>query len=248
MQPVAVTQTVRPDDATTARALWAQFIVSRADSLREELIAHYLPLARIAAAKLYRLRPDDSVSFEDYLQYARVGLLEAVDRFDPEREASFETFSGYRIRGAILNGLGRESEIAAQRAYWSTRTQERVESLQPAELRATAGLDDFAQLTLGLALGFLLDRETEPADTAVASNPYAATELVELRRVVRGLVEQLPERERDIVRQHYFHEREFQIIAKDLGLTKGRVSQLHSQALHRIAKLLDKTSLLDKRL
>lgn len=238
-------QTARPDDAA-AHALWVQFIVSRTDGLREELIAHYLPLARIIAAKLYRVRPDDSVSFDDYLQYARVGLLEAIDRFDPEREASFETFSNYRIRGAILNGLGRESEIAAQRAYWSVRTPERIESLQPAEPRS-ADLDDFAQLTVGLALGYLLDRESELVETAGTSNPYAATELAELRTVVRGLVDQLPERERDIVRQHYYHEREFQIIAQDLGLSKGRVSQLHSQALRRIAQLLDKASLLDKR-
>jgi RNA polymerase sigma factor for flagellar operon FliA len=232
---------------STEQALWAQFIVSRRDNVREELIAHYLPLARITAAKLYRVRPDDSVLFDDYLQYARVGLLEAIDRYDPEREASFATFSSYRIRGAILNGLGHESEIAAQRAYWSTRTPDRVESLHPAEVRGTADLDDFVHLTMGLALGFLLDRESEPVDTSATSNPYSATELAELRRVVRGLVEQLPERERDIVRQHYFHEREFQIIALDLGLTKGRVSQLHSQALRRVAQLLDKSSLLDKR-
>jgi RNA polymerase sigma factor for flagellar operon FliA len=196
---------------------------------------------------LYRARPDDSVSFDDYLQYARVGLLEAIDRYDPGREASFETFSGYRIRGAILNGLGRESEVAAQRAYWSTRTPERIDSLQPAAVRGGANLDDFAQLAVGLALGFLLDRDSEPVDTSAASNPYAATELAELRGVVRGLVERLPERERDIVHQHYFHEREFQVIARELGVTKGRVSQLHSQALRRISELLDETSLLDRR-
>jgi RNA polymerase sigma factor for flagellar operon FliA len=242
---VAVTETARPDDAA-AHALWAQFVVSRADSLREELISHYLPLARMVAAKLYRLRPDNSVSFDDYLQYARVGLLEAIDRYDPEREASFETFSSYRIRGAVLNGLGRESEIAAQRAYWSARTQERVDSLQPAQTHGTADLDDFVQLTVGLALGFLLDRQSELVDASAASNPYSATELAELRSVVRGLVEQLPAREREIVRQHYFHEREFQLIASDLGLTKGRVSQLHSQALRRVAELLNKASFLDK--
>lgn len=243
---MAVTETAWPDDAA-AHALWAQFIVSRADSQREGLIAHYLPLARIAAAKLYRLRLDDSVSFDDYLQYARVGLLEAIDRYDPEREASFETFSSYRIRGAILNGLGRESEIAAQRAYWSTRTRERVDSLQPGAVSGSADLDDFAQLAVGLALGFLLDRESELVDTSATSNPYSATELAELRQVVRGLVEQLPEREREIVRQHYFHEREFQVVARELGLTKGRVSQLHSQALRRLAQLLDQASLLDRR-
>jgi RNA polymerase sigma factor for flagellar operon FliA len=229
----------------SAHSLWAQFAASRQGRHREELIAHYLPLARIWAAKLYRVRADDSVSFDDYLQYARLGLLEAIDRFDPERQASFETFSSYRIRGAVLNGLGRESEVAAQRAQWSALTRGRIDSLHPQADRAAADLEDLAQLTVGLALGLLLDQETEPSDPA---DPYSATELADLRAVVRRLVDQLPDREREIVRQHYFHEREFQLIARDLGITKGRVSQLHSQALVRIATLLDQASLLDRHL
>ena len=231
-----------------AHSLWARFAQSHAGPVRDELIAHYLPLARIWAAKLYRVRPDDSVPFDDYLQYARVGLLEAIDRFDPTRAASFETFSSYRIRGAVLNGLGYESEAAAQRAEWAARSRERIDSLHPPEDRAAADLEDLAQLTVGLALGLLLDEETEPSDPSVGSNPYAATELAELRNLVRRLVEQLPEREREIIRQHYFHEREFQLIARDLQVTKGRVSQLHSQALLRIATLLGQASLLDRRL
>jgi len=126
----------------SARSLWAQFAQSRQGPPREDLIAHYLPLARIWAAKLYRVRVDDSVPFDDYLQYARLGLLEAIDRFDPAREASFETFSSYRIRGAILNGLGRESEVAAQRAQWCMLVRERIDSLHPQINRPAADLED----------------------------------------------------------------------------------------------------------
>src|SRR5262245_12196656 len=116
------TPNVSDDDS--ARTLWARFRHSRELTLRGRLIERYLPLARAAAARYYRLRPDDSVSFEDYLQYARIGLVEAIDDYDPGREASFETYSSYRIRGALLNGLTRESEIAAKRSLWRTRIQE----------------------------------------------------------------------------------------------------------------------------
>src|SRR5262245_61224008 len=112
-----------------ARALWERFVESRELHLRGRLIQRYLPLARSTAARFYRLRSDDSVQFEDYLQYARMGLVEAIDDYDPAREASFETYSSYRIRGAVLNGLGRESEIAAQRNFWRTRSQERADGL-----------------------------------------------------------------------------------------------------------------------
>jgi len=221
--------------------LWVEYAHTRDCATRDRLIVRYMPLARTLAARLFRLRIDDSVVFSDYLQYARIGLIEAVDRYDPSREASFETFSAYRIRGAILNGLGKESEIAAQRSYWRTRIQERVDSLKPSAFQGgEAALDDFVQLTVGLALGVLLDEQPDegPPDLSLRANPYAGAELAELRRIARGAVEQLPERERDLIGRHYFGHCEFQVIAAELGITKGRVSQLHAQALARIRKQL----------
>jgi RNA polymerase sigma factor FliA len=220
-----------------AHPLWAQFAHSRDPAIRDQLIEQYMPLARTVAARIFRLRLDTAVPFSDYLQYARVGLIEAVDRYDPAREASFETFSGYRIRGAVLNGLGKETELAAQRTFWRVRTQERMDSLKPGAFRGgDSDLDDIVQLTIGLALGILIESGADegPADSSVSANPYAGAELAELRRIVRGAVDALPPRERDLVSRHYFAQCEFQAIAEEMGVTKGRVSQLHSQALQRI--------------
>lgn len=231
--------------------LWQAFTATRAADLREELIACYLPYARSVAARTYAMRVDDSCSFDDYLQYARLGLLEAVDRFDPARDTTFEAFSSYRIRGAILNGLGKESELAAQRSYWRTRLRERGESIQQdlVDHPERASLEDFVKLTVELALGLVLEGEDdEQPDESVAANPYAATELRELRTVVRALVERLPERERAILRGHYYDQREFQSLALELGVSKGRISQLHAQALSRIRSLLEEKPAVDRRL
>jgi RNA polymerase sigma factor for flagellar operon FliA len=203
------------------RTLWERFTRSRALHLRVLLIERYLPLARNAAARYYRLRADDSVPFEDYLQYARIGLVEAIDDYDPGREASFETYSSYRIRGAMLNGLGRESEVAAQRNFWRTRLQERAELLPP-----VPDADDVEY------------EGDDVADEAVQANPHAAVEQVELLTLVGVLLEKLPERERDLIRRHYFEQCEFRVIAHELALSPGRVSQLHAQALLRIRQLL----------
>jgi RNA polymerase sigma factor FliA len=223
------------------RALWDHFAASHHPDLRDRLIECYLPFARAAAARLYRVRSDESVPFDDYLQYARIGLVEAIDRYDPAREASFETFSSYRIRGAILNGLGHETELAAQREYWRSRHQDRMESLRPASLEGSgeADLEEVAQLTVELALGLVLEQQGEEvADESLHANPYAATELAQLRRVTCAMVEKLPPRERQVVESHYFRQKEFQLIARELGVTKGRVSQVHAQALVRIRKLI----------
>ncbi len=252
---MSVTTACEPESAEPLRAapdeLWMEFVHSRDPSARDRLVARYMPLAGTLAARLFRLRVDDSVLFGDYLQYAHVGLLEAVDRYDPQREASFETFSAYRIRGAILNGLGKESEIAAQRGYWRAHAQARLSSLKPEALRAggEVGLDDFVQLTVGLAIGVLLDEpepdEADPADASVRANPYAGAELAELKRIARRAVEQLPDRERELIRRHYFGQFEFQTIAAEMGITKGRASQLHAQALARIRKNLSLDGNLD---
>src|SRR5262249_7261118 len=105
------------------------------------------------------------------------------------------------------------------------------------------------QLTVGLALGELLERESnEAVDESLQANPYAATELAQLRHVVGILINRLPEREGDLIRQHYHRQRDFQAIARDLHLSKGRISQLHAQALARIRKALTEPIELDRAL
>jgi len=220
---------------------------SAASTDRARLIERYLPLAHTIAARLYRMRKDDSVAFNDYLQYARLGLIESIDRYDPTREASFATFSSYRIRGAILNGLATETELAAQTHFRRAQWRDRMESLTSRESSdADVELRELASLTVGLALGFMLDQAREPIDEATQSNPYAATELAELRRVVRDIVLKLPDRERRLIEKHYYTHEEFQAIAVEWGITKGRVSQLHAQALARIRTLLSAPPTIDR--
>ena len=161
----------------------------------------------------------------------------------------FETFASYRIRGAILNGLAKESELSAQRRYWAERMRDRVRSLQPEAHEqgdVDETLDGFVDLTVGLALGLLLESPAEPADESPASNPYAAAELGQLVRRMRQLVADLPERERVLVELHYFHHEAFQDIAASLGVTKGRISQLHAQALQRLKARLTEDRAVDR--
>src|SRR4051812_14278410 len=200
-----------PDVAAAAdperdRARWLDFMRVRSVALRAELVERYLNLAKIMAARLYQRRMDNSVPFADYLQYARVGLVEAIDHFDPGRGVPFEAFSSYRIKGAMLNGLESESEQAAQRAFWSRRARERFDSIRTNETRSDrrSSLEELVNLTVGLVLSEVMEHEAgEPIDDALASNPYAMTELLQLKRSVQRLLPSLPERERELIRRHY---------------------------------------------
>jgi RNA polymerase sigma factor for flagellar operon FliA len=228
---------------------WLQFRESRDANVRTRLIEHYLNFARMIAAKLYSLRFDNSVAFDDYLQYARTGLLEVIDRYEPSSGVPFEGFAIHRIRGAILNGLGSESELAAQRkAGLPSRIVERLESLTSfhAELAESDALGHWVETVVGMAIGRLLDQEPqEPADESAHANPYARVELLELRSRLGNTVGKLPAREADIIRLHYFEHYEFQWIAESLAITKGRVAQLHARALLRLRDSLKSKSELD---
>src|SRR5258706_7285688 len=102
MDSVDAEGTVDASDPERDRLRWTDFVSSRSRAVRQELVERYLGLARIMAARLYQRRADNSVPFGDYLQYARVGLVEAIDHYDPERAVPFEALSSYRIKRAIL--------------------------------------------------------------------------------------------------------------------------------------------------
>jgi RNA polymerase sigma factor for flagellar operon FliA len=229
--------------------LWEEYGKTRDPRLRQDLLQGYLEMTQRIAASLFGKRINNTVSFEDYLQYARVGLLEAIDRYDPAREASFETFATYRIRGAVLNGLEKSTESAAQAAHRRrAHHRERAQSLVLPDAGDAAEPDKFIDPFAGmvdvailLAMGYVLEDSGEwnPAGADRAADPYKSVQLERVRARLNLLVDALPQRERLIVRYHYFEHLEFQAIGAILELSKGRVSQLHARALRLIREGYD---------
>lgn len=237
---------------TYERQLWLEYGAGRSEQVRDRLLALYEPLARTIAARIYKVRLDDSVAFGDYLQYGRIGLMEAVARFEPDRQVPFAAYSSSRIRGSILSGLAKESELAAQRRFWKGLWAERVSSLSSefAPDADRASLADVVTITVGLALGALIegmDPAHEPMDHNPSHDPYAVNELRQLGGIVRQLVDTLPDNERAVIKGHYAEQLQFQAIAQRLGVTKGRISQIHARALTRLRAALE-GSKLDRKL
>lgn len=231
-----------PPDSESEASLWAQYRRTGEPRLRARLITTYQALTHGIAARLFGQRINDSMAFDDYLQYARVGLLEAIDHFDPSRgDATFATFASYRIRGSILNGLEKATEASAQSAQRRrARLRERTQSVgqlssdsRPHRVLDFTGMVDVAIL---LAMGYVLEDSGQwnPAGADSGNHPYRSVQLERLRTRLKRLVDVLPERERTIVRWHYFEHMEFQDIGATLGISKGRVSQLHARALQLI--------------
>ena len=222
--------------------LWSTWRERGDMAAREELVALHLGFARIMAGKLYARRATDEIEFDEYLQMASVGLLESVDRYDPQFGASFRTYASHRIQGAILSGIEASTERQRQLALKRRVRKERLELLgrQGEESGQEETFSRLADIAVGLAIGFMLDDlgMYQSGEGIYGDNAYAAEEMRQLESRLDKLVRELPERESKVIRQHYFQQVPFDEIAASMGLTKGRISQIHLRALTMLKEAL----------
>ncbi len=230
--------------------LWARWIETRDDSARQALVEHYLPFAHAIAARLYARRTGEGIEVDEYRQFAVVGLLEGIGRYQPEMGVKFTTFALPRIRGAVLNGLEHLTERMQQAVFRRRTEADRTESLahEPLTGCSTADLlEKLGEIGLGIAYGFVLEgtglgvspEEQLPVDA------YARVELRQMSQRLWSLVTLLPPRERDVLELHYRQGHPFQAIAAQYGLSKGRISQLHRQALLALRSLIKRSERCD---
>ena len=222
--------------------LWLKIRESRDQKARNLLVERYLPYARQVAASLFARRPDNDVEFADYMQYASIGLIEAVDRYEASKGAMFKTFAGYRIKGAIRNGVKSATEKRQQYVVLHEYAKDRIASIAASseEVPETDLFSEMVELTIGLALGYMLDDSGASviSESAQGSDPYRGHAFKQTRARIEKAVAKLDEREKHIIQYHYYHQMSFESLADLYGLSKGRISQLHKQALHRIRSTL----------
>jgi RNA polymerase sigma factor for flagellar operon FliA len=220
-------------------SLWRQLRFEGNHACREVIFNLHRPFAKIIAMHEYSRRPAYGLQRDDFEQLAYGGLLEAIDRFDPLHGAPFEAYARRRVRGAIADGITLSSESAAQYDYVRRIEKERLKSLNPADHHNP---DDFitrlGELVALLAIGFIASgvvSSPEQAELAdVDLDAYGTIGWRDLQFNIMREIERLTPSERTVLQQHYFNGVEFQHIAKLLGVTKGRTSQLHRSALLKI--------------
>jgi RNA polymerase sigma factor FliA len=218
-------------------SLWRRFRFERDIACREALFNRYHKLAGIIARHEFRRRPPYGLERQDFEQLAYGGLLEAIDRFDPLRGAPFEAYARHRIRGAISDGLARSSEIASQYSHRRRQEMERLASVAAGPNQGSGDfISDLASMATLLAIGWIAEegRSAQGGQASPRAEGYDTLAWRELEISVTQEIERLPEMERSVVHQHYINGLEFKKIAELLGLSKGRISQIHRAALERI--------------
>lgn len=232
------------------RELWQSFIADPSVSCQERLVAHYLPYVRGVAARYYAKRGGLEAEFCDYMQLAIVGLLESIKRYDFSASIGFISFAQHRIEGSILNGLPKLSEQHAQIDFQKRLARDRVSSILGSERGKASSdslLNEMVNLTVGLGIGFMLEGSGlyQDAEASDEYDGYTSTLLKERKEMLQQQLEQLPSKERFVLRYHYLFGFSFDEIALQLDLTKGRVSQLHRKALQQLREMSKRAEVLD---
>lgn len=209
---------------------------------RMRLFKRYHGLARAIARQEWRLLGNSALEASDAEQLAYEALLKAIDRFDPARGASFRAYVRIRLQGAIRNALPKSSEANAVHAARKRMERDRMRAAKAA-VQSTDPLGALRELATQIAIGFMLeDLGAAGLEDIAASDPSAYDHAAWAQLMVQldQRLEALPEKERMVLDGHYRKGLQFQEVAALLGVTKGRVSQLHGQALQRLRKQLGK--------
>ncbi len=227
---------------------------------REKIIEKYAPLVRIIASKL-AIRLPNHIDMDDLINVGITGLLEAIDRYDPEKGVKIETFISIRIRGAMLDELRRmdwvprsvrQKKREVEEAYLkleSTLNREPTEE----EIADYLGMDveeyqRFLQDSSCLSFLSLEDLGLEDDTKSILEcmgdpngvDPFASLNLKEVREVLAKAIEELPERERLVLTLYYYEDMNLREIGQVLNVTESRVSQIHTQAIMRLKAKLKK--------
>jgi RNA polymerase sigma factor for flagellar operon FliA len=241
-------------------ALWNEYGRERHQRLRDRLVLHYAPLVKYVAGRVGTGLPSH-VDVGDLVQSGIFGLVDAIEKFEPERGLKFETYAMQRIRGAILDDLRSQDWVPRSvrgRAREVERALERLGARlqrQPSDRELAAelnlGIDELhelyaqLQLTSVVALDELIAAGRGTASLAEtlpdrdAEDPVAILVDQDNRRQLAEAIAQLVERDRVVVTLYYFENLTLAEIGKVLGVTESRVCQLHTRAVLRLrAKLV----------
>ena len=230
--------------------LWKDYTKNPTPQLREKLILEYAPLVKLVAGRL-SMYLGYNVEYDDLCGYGIFGLIDAIDKFDANKDVKFETYASLRIRGSILDQIRKMDWIPR-----TVRQRQKQISAAISEVEATTGktaTDEQVALALGIteeeysswqsqmnvtnlvSLDDFVEQGSDVADNRGLSSqparPEEHMEKEELKQMLGEALNLLTEKERMVVVLYYYEELTLKEISNVLEVSESRVSQLHTKAL-----------------
>lgn len=227
---------------------------------KNQLIEEYAPLIKYIAQKI-AVRLPSNIELDDLISAGVIGLMDAIDKYDPTRDNKFKTYAEFRIRGAILDELRAQDWVPRSirdKAKLLDKTMVQLEAelgRSPSDEEVAKALkvsiDEFHDMVNQVRPVSLLsidDAQTfsntdkksilNILEGSAVHNPFNQLNVKAVKEIVAKAIEELPERQRLVLSLYYYEDLNLKEIGEVLRVTESRVSQLHAQAVQRLrAKL-----------
>ncbi|GHU39990.1 RNA polymerase sigma factor WhiG [Spirochaetia bacterium] len=248
-------------DEHTEEELWGQYQQNKDPKIRDTFIRQYAPLVKYVASKVHDGMPA-TVDFDDLVSYGTFGLLDAIEKYDLNKDVKFKTYAVVRIRGAIFDELRSTDWVPRSVRQKIRDVEEAVSTLEAQHGRPVTDQEVASYLKMDqnefvktivkisstsvLSLNDVWFSGDENDKVSIQDSiegpdtlkPDVIVERNEIRRVVFDVINQLPEKEKKIIILYHYEDLTLKEIGQVLDITESRVSQLHTKAMLRIrAKL-----------
>ncbi len=230
---------------------------------KDRLIMEYAPLIKFIAQKI-AIRLPSNIELDDLISSGVIGLMDAIEKYDPTRDNKFKTYAEFRIRGAILDELRaqdwvprsvRDKAKILDRATLQLEAQMgRIPSDEEIAQHLNVSMEEYHDLINQVRPVSLLSIDEAQTFSSVdkksilnilegtkLNNPFNQLNLKTVKDVVAKAIEELPERQRLVLSLYYYEDLNLKEIGKVLRVTESRVSQLHAQAVQRLRNKLQTT-------
>jgi RNA polymerase sigma factor for flagellar operon FliA len=237
--------------------LWKDYQRRPTPELREQLILAYAQLVRLVAGRL-SMYLGHNVEYEDLVSYGIFGLIDAIDKFNMEKNVKFETYASLRIRGAILDQIRKMDWIPRTVRQRQRKIDEAIRTIEmrtgktasDEEIAVELGVSDEElciwqsqlKVTNVVSLnefeeqGVGAEPVMDPTHNSHFEQPEEVVEQEELKLMLGEALELLTEKERTVIELYYYEDMTLKEISKILDVSESRVSQLHTKALLKMRK------------
>jgi RNA polymerase sigma factor for flagellar operon FliA len=240
----------------TNKELWKRYKDNGDTTAKEALIISYVTLVKNIAGRLYNSY-NAHVEYDDLVGYGIIGLLDAIEKYDYKLGNKFETYANIRIRGSIVDQLRSLDWIPRSMRQKYKQLEKATKKLQnihgmdvrdqdlAKEMNMTLKqLSELMHQVSTFSIISLDEKISENSNISIQEDKKSDTPEAELmgqetKRMLKVMVEKLPEKERRIIELYYYSELTYKEIAQIMGISESRISQLHTKAITKMKTKLD---------